>query len=343
MSMLLASSRASDPDLAMAIHVVFDLEDSFLQPLARSQDNKSKSWHLHPGLGERRFPSSPTSLIDDEDDWSGVTDAASRRRLQNRLNVRAYLLFAGRRRALESQAKATDFTATISGTIKREPEIPCWVENEQVIRLLPASAASAINRSQTPLIPQRSTSIVPTKSSQKGVAFPLSSDHLIILLQFNVLRASLANRELILPLGSSPVAECSAAAKYVLPYPSTPGVVPPSLLPTALQGKIPHEGWLDIIPHPVWRDNVLLALGHFDEDDVWSDIMGGLFEGFPESEIEHRGVIAWSPPWDPSGWELSEGFVRKWTWMFRGCEDLLATTNKYRQSRGDKPIVLEIL
>ncbi|RSL51138.1 hypothetical protein CEP54_011559 [Fusarium duplospermum] len=275
-------------------------------------------------------------MIDEEDDWSGVTDAASRRRLQNRLNVRAYR----RRKALELKEKAT-----VDQSIKMESDIPCWVEAQQTIRLVPASAAAKANSSHAPLIPRIPSSKGSTdliRSPKPRITFPLSSDHLIVLLQFNVLRASLANRELVSQLGSAPVTECSSAAEHVLPYPTNSGVVPPSLLPTALQQAIPHEGWVDIIPHPVWRDNVLLALGHFDEDALWSDIMGGLFEGFPESEIEHRGVIAWSPPWDASGWELSPGFVRKWGWCLRGCEDILTITNQWRQKRGDDPIVYEL-
>jgi hypothetical protein len=76
--------------------------------------------------------------------------------------------------------------------------------------------------------------------------------------------------------------------------------------------------------------------------ELWSDTIGGLFEGFPASEIEQRGVIAWSPPWDVSGWEVSEGFWRKWAWSFKGCGDALEATNKWRKERGEKPLVFEI-
>lgn len=40
------------------------------------------------------------------------------------------------------------------------------------------------------------------------------------------------------------------------------------------------------IPDPTWRDNLLMNLGQFDEDQMWSDTIGGLFEGYPYSEIE---------------------------------------------------------
>ncbi|KAJ4247803.1 hypothetical protein NW762_013012 [Fusarium torreyae] len=272
-------------------------------------------------------------LLDAADDWSGVTDAASRRRLQNRLNVRAYR----RRKALKSNQESQES----SPNIKTEAQIPCWDEKQQTVSLRPASLVSQMKKYRGSIIPNSYASGL-ARRPQEGIIFPLSSDHLIILLQFNVLRACLANHELIAPLGSAAVAECESAAEHVVSYPINPGLVPPSLLPTALQSTIPHEGWADIIPHPVWRDNILLALGQFDEDALWSDVMGGLFEGFPESEVEHRGVIAWDPPWDASGWELSEGFVRRWGWSLKGCEDLLEVTNKWRRKRGDAPIVYKL-
>lgn len=174
------------------------------------------------------------------------------------------------------------------------------------------------------------------------IIFPLSSDHLIILQQYNVLRASLTNRYLISGLKANPVDECSSVALHVLPYLTCPQDIPPALHPTVLQQTIPHEGWVDIIPHPVWRDNVLRAIGTFDEDDLWSDTVGGLFEGFPDSEVEKRGVIAWSPPWHISGWEVSEGFWKKWGWSFTGCDEILEATNRWRKQRGEKPLVFKV-
>lgn len=70
--------------------------------------------------------------------------------------------------------------------------------------------------------------------------------------------------------------------------------------------------------------------------------MGGLFEGFPAAEIQRRGVIAWDPPWDIRGWEVSEGFWRKWRWTFEGCGDVLEATNSWRRGRGESAIVDEV-
>jgi len=191
-----------------------------------------------------------------------------------------------------------------------------------MVSIFPAPVANALNNIRKPLIPYQPTTPNPATLNRPPagrIILPLSPDHLITLLQFNVLRACLTNRRLLSSLNATPLDEYSSAALHILPNPSSPEAIPPSLHPTVLQRTVPHEEWIDLIPHPVWRDNIILAIGKFDEDELWSDTIGGLFEGFPASEIERRGVIAWSPPWDVSGWEVSEGFYRKWGWSFKGC------------------------
>lgn len=110
--------------------------------------------------------------------------------------------------------------------------------------------------------------------------------------------------------------------------------LPPALHPTPLQTTTPHPRWIDILPHPTLRDNLIRALGSFDEDDLYTDTVGGLFEGFPASRIEECGVVMWWPPWDVGGWEVTEGFVRKWGWQLRGCGDLIQGSNAWRRRRG---------
>lgn len=269
---------------------------------------------------------------------------------RNGLNLARYFwltrtdTIVGRRKALESQPRGP-FPKIEAQYVKIESEVPCWVEDEQTISILPASVARALNSTTAPLIPYDSSLQIPAKTGHLPavrIMFPLSSDHLITLLQFNVLRSCLANRRLISGLNVIPVDECSSAALHVLPNSSYPDSIPPSLQPTLLQRTVPHEEWIDILPHARWRDNLILAVGTFDEDELWSDTVGGLFEGFPASESERRGVIAWSPPWHVRGWEMSEGFLRKWGWSMVGCEDVLEATNKWRNQRGEEPLVLKI-
>lgn len=169
--------------------------------------------------------------------------------------------------------------------------------------------------------------------------FPISSDHLILLIQFNVLRAGITNRLLVASIRPVAVEDtCSSVALHLMPVSDDMRSVPPSLQPTQLQSTIPHEDWLESIPHPKWRDNILLALGTFDAHQLWSDTIGGLFEGFPASEIEQRGLMVWNTPWDVTGWEVSEGFYMRWKFLFKGCDDALVSTNKWRVLRGEEPL-----
>jgi hypothetical protein len=111
-----------------------------------------------------------------------------------------------------------------------------------------------------------------------------------------------------------------------------------------LQATVPHEVWIDVMPHPVWRDNLILRSGTFHHSELASDIVGALFDGVTASKCEEQGIVVWSPPWHPSGWELSKGFLRKWGWIISGSEDeVLRTTNKWREERGEEPLVLETL
>jgi hypothetical protein len=230
--------------------------------------------------------------------------------------------------------------------VETEHRVPCWDEDNETIKLLTVSVARGMNSAGTPLIPSKITTsdlAVIDKPTPAKLVFPLCPDHLITLLQFNVLRASIANRRLLAPLEPASPDKCSSpAALHILPRLPDPHLLPTSLHPTALQCTIPHEDWIDIIPHPGWRDNVIRAVGHFDEDELWSDVIGGLFEGFPDSDVEHRGVVAWSPPWHVSGWEVSEGFWRKWGWTLDGCEEVLEATNTWRRKRGEEPLVWEV-
>lgn len=72
---------------------------------------------------------------------------------------------------------------------------------------------------------------------------------------------------------------------------------------------------------------------------MWNDCVGGLYDGCPADEVQRSGLIAWEPPWDISGWEISEGFWRKWAWMLRPLgETVLESTNRWRVMRGEKPL-----
>ena len=81
----------------------------------------------------------------------------------------------------------------------------------------------------------------------------LSSDHLIVLVQYNIWRACLFN---ILMAGLEPPshADCELVLSKA---PTKP--IPPSLLSTSLQQHVLHPSWIDIFPEPKRRDNMILS------------------------------------------------------------------------------------
>jgi hypothetical protein len=112
--------------------------------------------------------------------------------------------------------------------------------------------------------------------------------------------------------------------------PGTNQTIPPLLQLTLPQRTVKHADWIDNIPHPVWRDNLILAAGTYDKDDLCDDVVGGLWDGFPHPECAFRSVIAWSPSWDYSRWEISEGFCNKWGWSLKRCGGLLEASSRWR-------------
>jgi Domain of unknown function (DUF3425) len=170
--------------------------------------------------------------------------------------------------------------------------------------------------------------------------FPLSIDHLITLVQVNVLRGVLTNMS-ILSLHPIPNPECSKTIQAaLLPLFPAPSSIPESLLPTPLQESTPHEPWIDLIPDSTMRDNAIRLAGTFDEHDLCTDLVGGLYEGF--NDCENKGMLVWSDPWHSSGWEVTEGFLAKWGFLVKGSPDVLRSTNEWRAVRGEEPLVWEL-
>ncbi|TVY59675.1 hypothetical protein LSUE1_G007279 [Lachnellula suecica] len=169
--------------------------------------------------------------------------------------------------------------------------------------------------------------------------FPLSADHqLFVLVQHNALRGSMANISLLHRLAGRPVNgwEDFCAEDLLL----APATAPPCLLPTALQKSTAHEAWIDIIPYPTLRDNILRNQDSIDADELCSDFLGGMYEGL--SEVQHRGMVLWGEPWDGAGWEISEGFARKWARLLRGCGDVIAASNEVEGGQGEVRLVVEV-
>lgn len=121
-----------------------------------------------------------------------------------------------------------------------------------------------------------------------------------------------------------------------------PNCIPESLKLTELQRTVPHDRWIDLIPSPKMRENAILLAGRFNGMDLCEDIVGGIYQGFGSERIENNGMLAWTDPWHVSGWEVTDGFVRKWGFLLKGCWDMIEATNLWRALRGEDPLIVEI-
>jgi hypothetical protein len=161
-------------------------------------------------------------------------------------------------------------------------------------------------------------------------------DQLLTLIQFNVFRALLSNTN-TMGFGFAWLEDEDALSPFLLPRP-TELSTPASLLPTALQRTIPHHPWIDLFPFPHMRDNLLLAeaRGGYDEWGLCNDLVD-----FCNVPAEKTGLIVWTEPWDPSGWEVSEAFLQNWPWVLSGCRELMVSTNFWRERRGEETLAWE--
>lgn len=179
-----------------------------------------------------------------------------------------------------------------------------------------------------------------TPNSQPISTFPLAPDHfLLTLIQYNVLRGLMSNLKLCALTREVP--DYCGIDQFITTLP-TPSSQPPVFSPTPLQLRTPHTPWLDSVPDPTFRDNLILATTQelYDADDFCNDMCGGLWEGY--NDCERRGFLVWGEPWRVESWEVSEGFARKWGGLLRGCEEMMGATNRWRELRGEERIVLEV-
>jgi hypothetical protein len=175
----------------------------------------------------------------------------------------------------------------------------------------------------------------------REVIFPLPLDHrLLILVQYNVLRAVQTNVK-ILSIHNLTDLDCSNC-RGLMPLFPAPSEVPASLIPTELQKSTPHDSWIDLVPSPRMRDNAIKYAGTYDYNELCADVIGGLYEPTRYPGRLSDGMLVWSDPWHVSGWELTEGFVRKWGFLLKGCRDMIEATNKWRSTRAEEPLVVEL-
>ncbi|KAH8752983.1 hypothetical protein F5883DRAFT_575439 [Diaporthe sp. PMI_573] len=209
--------------------------------------------------------------------------------------------------------------------------------------------------------------------------FPLSTDHLLHLIQYNVFRAFVSNKRTLNTLLTgwtdaprSPTT-CPISGPYrddTTVYPLNPNI-PSSLFPTRLQQARLHSLWINLIPFPRVRDNLIEHEGSFDHWELLQDLIGELMSMRPavkrrdtprtitvadpktmwtlpptaprdEDEVTagRNGLIVWGEPYDMHSWEATPSFLEKWAWAVEGCDELVKCSNRWRLMRGEEPMRL---
>lgn len=161
------------------------------------------------------------------------------------------------------------------------------------------------------------------------IEFP-RSDKLLVLVKVNVFRALISN-SITLGIASDVITNDNATSAFCPPSVDVNGILalPPTLRPTDLQTQIPHHPWIDCLPVPQMRQNLIRAGNSYDVMDLCGDLVGLFSAG-----TGRTGMVIWGEPWDVAGWEVTEGFLERWGWTVKGCWDLFESTNRWRAERG---------
>ncbi|KAF7533141.1 hypothetical protein G7Z17_g13553 [Cylindrodendrum hubeiense] len=256
----------------------------------------------HVGLGRPQL----VELRVPDDDWRGLTKAADRRRLQNRLNQRAY-----RRR----HAQPVDPTA------HRDP----WDSDGYLFTTCPRRRALTYAFMQLVYLQY-------TLKTPKPVSLP----GLIRLNALNALSRNAAS--LGIPIDGL------CRDELISPFNEPQGITkwascPESLRPTSLQLAVEHHPWTDLLPLPRFRDNIIKAVanGTLDEDVLCYELLD-VTGGSQDAAL----LIVWGDPWDARSWEANVVFFRKWGWLLQGCTELVESTNRWRQNRGEAKLNIRL-
>lgn len=207
-----------------------------------------------------------------------------------------------------------------------------------------------------------SPSLIPTQDSK----YPLPVDHcLITLISQNVCRGIQANKNLLQFFATfidtvhnirlPPESMSTCQISVIRPSCQT---MPPCLQPTQLQMNLPHPSWMDVLPFPEVRDNLIRNQEKFDHVAFLEDLVGDMVYTTPsylhslapwrmkerrlqvesQGEADDKSLILWGEPHLKESWEATPRFLTKWAWVAEGCRDLVRISDTWRASRGENSL-----
>lgn len=163
-------------------------------------------------------------------------------------------------------------------------------------------------------------------------------DELAQLINRNFMQAAATNAQY---LGLN-LTSLRSGAPACTPGPRNVANLPPTLKPIELQHQLPHDPIIDTIPHSRLRFNIVraIATGNLDASRFSASLRRSGAVLNVQGEARRSGLIVWNFPEQLSSWELSEAFFIIWGFLLEGCEDFVAATNVWRSRRGERSLVL---
>lgn len=122
----------------------------------------------------------------------------------------------------------------------------------------------------------------------------------------------------------------------------------PDLRPSSEQITVEHHPYIDILPFPTLRKNLIIQQEEIDGNEFFHDVLTGLVcwggGGIARKDREtSTGYASTGTPWDVRSWEARAWFLRKY-WALLGGEDgeLVRQSEWWRSMRGDDTLNMEV-
>ncbi|KIW37786.1 uncharacterized protein PV06_09775 [Exophiala oligosperma] len=232
--------------------------------------------------------------------WYGVQDPKKRKQIQDRLAQRA------RRKRIAEANKNNEKAIVISPrsskhvTIapQRHPEScssTCIETNASTI-ITDSQLGHSVSSPHLPNCPQTYNimphAVIPLKR------FPLPVDHLLLVHPSRSALVAFEDNGHRMGIGCA----CVGLVRSWRQSPDLPAV----LQPTPLQLTTPHSIWIDRMPFPRMRDNIILLAHMIDLEDFYVDLL-------TKESFEFKDGSA---PHNPAAYRIDPTFRAKWGYLF---------------------------
>jgi hypothetical protein len=119
----------------------------------------------------------------------------------------------------------------------------------------------------------------------------------------------------------------------------------PDLRPSKEQITVEHHVYIDMLPFPTLRNNLIAHQKEMDEDAFFMELVNGLVcwggagIGRRDRAEDDLGLVSTGTPWDVRSWEAKDWFLKKY-WTLLGGEDgeLVRQTEWWRSIRGEEMV-----